>query len=363
DCQGKEYFEFETLFNEAIDIEFFRLNAGSRAKLYIYRNTTADLVIAFDKIIYGPSQSLRVKGGKSVYIIEVEAIRDPSIDQSIRYIVKIDGQRYQSSGVFHTTIGIPTLEDFGSIPKGTPAEEVIGLTVNELFEKRLWKPSPAPNFYPPDISLSPAGKTVEEGSTIEVNFTSNYNRNDAGADYGATLLYQNGVYLGNVPGSYRINIFGRNEFRAKQSYLQGEGFKTSVDGIEWPNTIKAGTVQSSTVVIQGQRGVFFGAIEHIPQSSEEIRQLGLLLDGKKNQRIALNTEWKEQYLVFAYPSTYGKLSLITYEEGLGANVLGTFDNMQIDVADASLANPKKYEVYVTKGVLLYNELVHYNFQF
>lgn len=363
DCEAKEYFEFETTYHDQIDVEFFRLNAGSRAKIYIYRNTTEDLVISFDKLIYGPSQFLRVKGGKSVYIIEVEAIRDPSIDLSVRYIVKVDGQRYQSSGVFHTTIEIPTLEDFGSLKKGTPAEDVVGLTVNELFEKRLWKPSASPNFHPPTITLSPNSQTVEEGDTIQVNFSSTYNRRDAGENYGSTLLYQDGLHLGILPGMFFLPIFGRNEFRAKQSYLQGEGYKTSEDGIEWPNTIKAGTVQSTAVVIQGQRGVFCGSSNNIPQSSEDIRKLDLLLDGKQNQRIALQTAWKGRYLAFSYPATYGKLSLITYEEGLGANVLGTFDNFQLEVVDASLENPKQYEVYVTQSILLYNELVHYNFQF
>lgn len=363
DCNSKEYFEFETIYNEDIHIEFFRLNSGSRAKVYVYRNTTEDLVLTFDKLLYGPSQTLRLKGGKSVYIIEVEAIRDPSIDLSVRYIVKIDGQRYQSSPVFYTTIEIPTLEDFGSISKGTLPSELNGLTLNELIEKRLWKPSEAPVFYSPTLSLLPNNKTVEEGTTLTVNFSTSYNRRDGGNRSGLARLYHNSSYLVELPNTVEIPIYGRNEFYAIQDYLSGSQTKTTEDGVVWPNTIAEGKATSSKRILQGQRAIFYGPMEAIPSTSTEIRNLNRLIKGRSNQLIKLQTAWKNQLFVFAYPSSYGKLTFIKYVEGLGANVLNDFNNLQIDVMDASLQNPMKYEVYLTSSPLLYSSDVHYEFQF
>ncbi|KXX71365.1 hypothetical protein, partial [Flammeovirga sp. SJP92] len=264
---------------------------------------------------------------------------------------------------FDTDKTIPTLVEVGGIAKGTSVADLAGKPITDIIELMLWKPSPAPNFSQPKILLSPTSQTVEEGEELTIDFSASYIKNDAGDQVGAARLLFNGSYQDTLPNDFTFNAFGRNEFQAEVDHQAGTATKTTEDGVVWPNTIQADTITSSKVVFQGQRAMFYGAVDTDPVISDDIRSLLKIITGKSNKKLNILSSYAGKYFVFAYPATYGKLSFVKYIEGLGANVLGTFNNIQIDVADASLGNEIEYEVYVTSSPLLYSENVQYEFQF
>lgn len=272
-----------------------------------------------------------------------------------------DGGEIDAS--FETDKTIPTLVEVGGISKGTSVAELAGKTLSNVIELMLWKPSPAPNFSQPKVTLSPNSQTVEEGTELTITFDSTYTKNDAGNQVGAARLMYNGSHQDVLPNEFTFNVFGRNEFQAEVDHQEGTTTKTTEDGVEWPNTIQADTITSSKIVFQGQRAMFYGAVDSEPAISDDIRSLLKIISGKSTKKLDILSSNAGKYFVFAYPSTYGKLSFVKYIEGLGANVLGTFKNMQIDVADASLGNEIEYEVYVTTSPLLFSSTVQYEFQF
>lgn len=364
DCSEKEYSEFELTTSQELCLEFFRLSVGANAKVYVYnKEVNTPIILSFDKEVYGLTQSFLLQANQKVSVITVEAIRNPEVEDSIRYVVQLEGQRYGSSSIFHTNISIPTLEDFGSFSKGTLPSELNGLTINQILEKRLWKPSAAPTFYAPTLSLLPQGKTVEEGTVLTENFQVSFNQRDGGPTISSAKLYENGSNYSDLPFEVSFQVKGTVSFQAFQNYEKGENTKTTEDGVVWPNTIEAGVVSSSKRYFRGQRAMFFGALSNLPNSSEAIRSLSILIVGKSNQYLTIDAKWENQFLIFAYPKSYGELTFIKYIEGLGANVITTFNKTEIEVTDASLADPIAYNVYTTNSPLLYSNDVHYEFQF
>lgn len=253
------------------------------------------------------------------------------------------------------------------VPGGTNLQGFIDQLVRTIFE---------PTFVEPSIyAVTDLPSSVEVG-TIGITLSAVFNQ---GAIVGAlvggiwnplmaqdvrsgavTTYTLSGVSNNTTPYlSFPSNVIedGSNTFAVSATYSQGpQPLNNRNNNFSVP--LSAGTITSS-ITINGKRKAFHG-VNIGTLNSTNIRALpGSTLGPQKGTSFTINIPVGTTNVAFAYPSSLGAVSKVSYYEGFEADVKENFTLTTVPVSGLNGYTPVSYNTYTYSPVEPFGEEVNY----
>ena len=212
-----------------------------------------------------------------------------------------------------TTANVTANVEVGGIMVGDVVEE--GTDIQELVEKLLIK------YYPPTVTLTatPANKVVEVGESINVELTAAVTKKSLDV---ASVIFSDGTAAVNVTegGSFSHEIADPVTDTTTFSVTVSDGKKEVSSSVKYTfvNPYYTGVVNADAVDV-------------------DITTLGKKIEEKSKKKYSY--EPRNQYVVFAYPASYGDLTSILDINGF--EQLPSFNKTSVTVGTVA------YTVYTT----------------
>lgn len=212
-----------------------------------------------------------------------------------------------------TTANVTANVEVGGIMVGDVVEE--GTDIQKLVEKLLIK------YYPPTVTLTatPANKVVEVGESINVELTAAVTKKSLDV---ASVIFSDGTAAVNVTegGSFSHEIADPVTDTTTFSVTVSDGKKEVSSSVKYTfvNPYYTGVVNADAVNV-------------------DITTLGKKIEEKGKKKYSY--EPRNQYVVFAYPASYGDLTSILDINGF--EQLPSFDKTSVTVGTVA------YTVYTT----------------
>lgn len=235
----------------------------------------------------------------------------------------------------------------GNIKEGEVLPE--GMTFTEFVEKLLIKRI-LPTYTKPTMGISNlTGTKFELGSTVSINIKPTFNKNDGGnlMNY---ILYKNNEFLYSdiELSNYQTTMVldGKVQFKGEIEYDDGPIKNDNLDTPCEEGQILRNKI-SATINIDVARAYwgFQSDTPNIP-NAESIRSTDIAgLSLANNSKIVVTANASTRVVVFAYPATLRDCTKIRYEELADDNNKSVFQQILLEIPDASGLNPTTYRVY------------------
>lgn len=232
-----------------------------------------------------------------------------------------------------------------------------GIDIDDLLAI-ITKKTIAPEYKAPKMQLNDSleVREFEVGDNIAFTLRSRFVKNDAG-DIISHKVYKNNleIYSKESPlvsleiGSLII-AEGENVFISKAMYNEGEIKNNNFDEPSPEGRIEAGEIESSPLVYNGYRKMFFesGAEELSLSAIRDFKNS--ILNPQKSQEIEMEMSVGEQYISFAYPASLGDIQKISYVQ-LNDDMTSNFEQTSAFVEGANGYEAVEYKVYSYKTAM------------
>ena len=231
------------------------------------------------------------------------------------------------------------------------------MTVLQAIKALVQKAVPA-TYSKPTVTLAnnggQASGAVEAGTSITPKLRATFTKNDAGDLTSIKILkgseeVQTGVASPlDYSGSAIIVGDETVSFSAKAAYGEGAIKNNNLGQPSPDGHITAGSVNSSTYNITGQRNLFYGTgVGELPElNSATIRGLAnKKLNPTQGYVFNINIAVGQQYVIFAYKNTLRDVNQIMYVETNDTGMASSFSKTEVSVEGAGGFAGTPYKVY------------------
>ena len=226
---------------------------------------------------------------------------------------------------------------------------VAGLSLDSAFKVITQKAVP-PTYIPPTatISSSPSDGSYEIGSALSLTFSSTFTQNDAGSLISTTYYKNNTSALaGNTDAI--ASLTSTTQYKVTKTYNQGACKTNNLGQIDCTGRINAGSVSSSNISFTPYPKRYWGYTSSgTPSSSDVITAAGggsELTTSKDKYSFSVVVTGTNQYVYYAYPSSYGALTSIVIS---GLESIGAFNQTTVSVTNAQ-GYTQNYYVYTSQN--------------
>ena len=252
-----------------------------------------------------------------------------------------------------TAVGNITLID------GQATIATAGKNLKQVFETIFVKEE-NPMTIEPSISLTfNNAKAYEVGTQVAPTYSATFNsgKYSYNANTGVTvnsweITDSNDNKLTSDKGNFNLMTITDDtsyNITAKANYSDGIVPSTNLGNDYSDGQILASSVSASKGPMTGYRKTFYGTLENkeLELNSAVIRGLSGSTDKASinGDSVLVNIPLGAMRVVFAYPATLNDLSSVTDTNGLGAEILSSFNVTSVDVNGYNGYEAKSYKVY------------------
>lgn len=218
---------------------------------------------------------------------------------------------------------------------------------------------PPPSYLPPSLSFSGENKIVEMGSTIELNLSAFFTKNDSGDLISIIIEKRNDLgswdlfYNGSSTTAEEVEIRKRLDYRSKAIYGEGPCKENELGEVDCRGRITSGELVSDLISVTPYYKYFFGESTEDVALSEDVRALhvsGFDIGGELNVDFVL-TKGKRQFFLFVRSDR--KVSKVVDLSIQGIEITKAYKEVDGDfeVADAGgdLVAYRKYKFSLSDG--------------
>lgn len=292
-----------------------------------------------------------ISGGKvdnydEVFLTDTQEAGFLDGEGNFKYVTPRTQQAYTIKGTNFGALG-----DGDVIPAGKSLDEIMAMATQKAI---------SPTYIAPKLVIVNNSGTVsgnyEAGTTISPKLKATFTQNDAGALTGISVLKGDAEVGTATESPYAFVgddfVIGDESvaFNATASYEAGAVKQNNLGQDDATGKIEAGTVNAtSKYTFNGYRNAFYGAgTGDTPEiTSDVVRSLSNKKLNISAGTVSMVVAAGSKYVVFACPGAK-TLSKVKYVEANDPNMLGSFDQSVVKIADARGGDNglKDYNVYV-----------------
>lgn len=259
--------------------------------------------------------------------------------------------------VIGVTVG--NYKDGDVIPAGT--------TWADIFKHMLTRQIP-PVYNPPTLSLSISGSVlnVEAGTTLDLSETAVFTQHDGGICTGVSFKKANVEEYFDTAEPYSHDpapyVIGDESitYQATASYQEGAIKNDNLNQPYPEGHILAGSVNSNTVILRGQRNAFFG-VDNPDNLSASIRALaGKRLNPANGTTFTITVPVNSTKVTFSYPATLRNVTEVAYRELQNMDIKGSFTLSTDNVEGEGGFTAVSYKTYVYVPVEPFDQEVNFD---
>jgi len=210
-------------------------------------------------------------------------------------------------------------------------------------------------YIAPVSTLNSVVSSVEMGSSSTPSFTVGYVKNDGGEAIGYGLE-KNGELVSNWNQGESIhlqNITSSIYFKGIANHSQGGVGLNNLHEPTLEGIIEAGYVKSTARTITPRFKMFFGAVDSVPVSSEDVR--GLVGSQFNNAyKILLQTTYTKKTFIVAIPSNM-VISTAEDKTNMGVNLFDKYVLTKVIKVELPNGETSDYNIYVMTVSKLYGK--------